>query len=160
MLVDAMVSQRLPLLNARDAAAVLPARNVTRRHHGRVSVSSSILAELLPPDSGEWVPVTGGESGASVVYDCVQQRYAKVVASLVPELAAERDRIVWLNETGIPGAALLDWRESDAGACLVTRAVPGVPANRLDAPALQRVWPSVVCHGPSRARSRHRPMPV
>lgn len=144
MLVDAMVSQRLPLLNARDAAAVLPARNVPRRHHGRVSVSSSILAELLPPDSGEWVPVTGGESGASVVYDCVQQRYAKVVASLVPELAAERDRIVWLNETGIPGAALLDWRESDAGACLVTRAVPGVPANRLDAPALQRVWPSVV----------------
>lgn len=100
-----------------------------------MSVSSSILAELLPPDSGEWVPVTGGESGASVVYDRVQQRYAKVVASLVPGLAAERDRIVWLNETGIPGPALLDWRESDAGACLVTRAVPGVPANRLDAPA-------------------------
>jgi len=107
-----------------------------------VSVNSSVLAELLPP--GEWVPATGGESGAAVVYDGVQQRYAKVVAhDLVPVLAAERDRIVWLSETGIPGAALLDWRESDAGACLITRAVPGVPAHRLDAPALQRAWPSV-----------------
>jgi len=126
-------------------AAGLPLGNVTRRHHGWVAVNSSILAELLPPNSGQWAHVTGGESAASVVYDCVQQRYAKVVTSdLVPGLAAERDRIVWFSETGIPGAVLLDWRESDAGACLMTRAVPGVPANRLDAPALQRAWPSVV----------------
>jgi len=109
-----------------------------------VSASSSILAELLPPNSGQWVPATGGESGASVVHDRVQQRYAKVVAShLVPELAAERDRIVWLNETDIPCAPVLDWRASDAGACLITRAVPGVPASRLDAPALQRAWRSI-----------------
>jgi streptomycin 3"-kinase len=109
-----------------------------------VKVSSSILAELLPTASGEWVPATAGESGAAVVYDGVQQRYAKVVASdLVPQLAAERDRIVWLNDTGIPGAAFLDWHESDVGACLMTRAVPGVPAHRLDAPALQRAWRSV-----------------
>jgi streptomycin 3"-kinase len=110
-----------------------------------MSVNASILAELLAPDSGEWVPASGGESGAFLAYDSVHQRYAKVVASsLVPGLIAERDRTVWFNETGIPGAVLLDWRESDAGACLVTRAVPGVPADRLDAPALQRAWPSVV----------------
>ncbi len=108
-------------------------------------VGPSILAEFLPPDSGEWAPAAGGESGASVVYDSVQQRYAKIVSTeRVPELAAERDRIVWVNQTGIPSAPVLDWRDTDAGACLVTQAVPGVPASELDAPALRRAWPSVV----------------
>jgi streptomycin 3"-kinase len=39
---------------------------------------------------------------------------------------------------------VLDWHETDAGACLITRAVLGVPASELDAPALQRAWPSIV----------------
>jgi streptomycin 3"-kinase len=110
-----------------------------------VPVSPSIVAEFLSPQSGEWEPVSGGESGATVVHDRGRQRYAKIVSSeLVAELAAERDRSLWLNETDIPSAPVLDWRQTEAGACLVTRAVLGVPANELDAPALRRAWPSVV----------------
>jgi streptomycin 3"-kinase len=100
---------------------------------------------LLPPDSGEWEPAEGGESGASIVYDRGRQRYAKIVSSEgVAALAAERDRSVWINQTDIPSAPVLDWRESGRGACLVTQAVLGVAASRLDAPALRRAWPSVV----------------
>jgi streptomycin 3"-kinase len=102
-----------------------------------VSVSSSVLAALLPPDFGEWEPVAGGESGASVVHDRGRKRYAKLVSpERVAELAAERDRSVWVNQTDVPCARVLDWRESDAGAVLVTQAVPGVPASALDADAL------------------------
>jgi streptomycin 3"-kinase len=114
-------------------------------HDGSVPVSSSILAELLPPDFGEWERVAGGESGASVVHDGGRKRYAKLVASeRAAELAAERDRSVWVGHTGIPCARVLDWRETDAGACLVTQAVPGVPASTLEAHALRRAWSSVV----------------
>ena len=100
-----------------------------------MSVSPSLVAEFLPPDSGEWEPVAGeGESGAAVFCDHGQHRYAKIVSSeLVAQLSAERDRSVWLNEMAIPSAAVLDWRESDGGACLVTQAVLGVPASELDA---------------------------
>lgn len=102
------------------------------------------LAELLP-DGGTWEPVTGGESGASVFVDRPKRRYAKVVPSArLAELADERDRSVWLNQTDVPCAAVLDWRESDAGACLTTQALGGVPASELDAPTLLRAWPSVV----------------
>ena len=80
-----------------------------------------------------------------VYYDRGEQRYAKIVSSRqVAELAAERDRSVWITQTAIPTAPVLDWRETDAGACLVTQAVLGVPASELDAPALRRAWPSVV----------------
>ena len=107
-------------------------------------VSSSILADLLPPDFGEWESVAGGESGASVVCDRGRQRYAKLVSSeRVAELAAERARSVWVAHTDIPCAQVLDWREADAGACLITRAVQGVPASTLEAEALRRAWPSV-----------------
>ena len=110
-----------------------------------MQVSSSVLAALLPPDFGEWEPVAGGESGASVVHDHGRKRYAKLVSpERVAELAAERDRSVWVNQTDIPGARVLDWRECDAGAVLVTQAVPGVPASTLDAVALGRAWHSVV----------------
>jgi streptomycin 3"-kinase len=95
--------------------------------------------------TGDWEPVSDGESGASVCYDRGQRRYAKVVSSTqLALLAAERDRTYWLNQTAIPRARVLDWRETDAGACLVTQAVPGVPGSQLDAPALLRAWPSVV----------------
>jgi len=109
-----------------------------------VPVPRSILAGLLPPDSREWEPVAGGESGASVYFHPGHQRYAKVVSPEgVAELAAERDRSVWINQTAIPSASVLDWRETDAGACLVTQAVLGVPANDLDVAALRRAWPSI-----------------
>lgn len=108
-------------------------------------VRSSDAARLLPPDAGGWEPVSGGESGASIFVDGGQGRFAKVVSSdQVADLAAERDRSVWLNHTGIPCAQVVDWHESDAGACLVTQVVQGVPASELDAPALRRAWPSVV----------------
>jgi streptomycin 3"-kinase len=110
-----------------------------------VRAGSSDDAELLPPDADEWVPVAGGESGASVFVDHGGHRYAKIVPSeRTVELAAERDRSLWLSRTGIPCAPVLDWRESGAGVCLVTGAVAGVPASELDATALRRAWPSVV----------------
>jgi streptomycin 3"-kinase len=117
-----------------------------------VRIDPSTLAQLLGPGPGEWEPVAGGESGASVFCDRRRQRYAKIVSSeLVGELAAERDRSVWLNQTTIPSASVLDWRETDAGACLVTRAVRGTSASELDPPELRRAWPSIA----STVRSLH-----
>jgi len=110
-----------------------------------VSVRSSDHSELLPSDTDEWEPVTGGESGASVFVDRGGRRYAKIVSSeRLTELAAERDRSVWLSQAGVPCAEVLDWRESDAGACLVTQALGGVPASELDVSNLGKAWPSVV----------------
>ncbi len=109
------------------------------------SAEPSDIADLLPPDPGEWEPVAGGESGAQVFHDRRNQRYAKIVSSeRMAELEAERDRSVWADQADIPSAPVLHWRRSDSGACLVTRAVPGVPASQLDAAALQRAWPSIV----------------
>jgi aminoglycoside phosphotransferase len=91
-------------------------------------VSASVLAGLLPSHSGEWEPVAGSESVASVLHDRGQQRYAKIVSSdRVAELAAEHARSVWINQTDIPSAPVLDWRETHVGACLLTQAVLGVP---------------------------------
>ena len=113
-------------------------------HDGRVPVSPSVLAELLPGGPERWEAVAGGESGASVVHDRRTQRYAKVVSSeRVAELAAERDRAVWISRTAVPSLPVLDWRQTDAGACMVTQAVAGVPASELDAQALLEAWPSV-----------------
>ena len=107
-------------------------------------VSRSILAGFLPPDSREWEPVAGGESAASVYFHRGRHRYAKIVSpEVVADLAGERDRSVWLNQTSIPSARVLDWRETDAGACLVTQAVLGLPANELGVAALRRAWPSI-----------------
>ena len=107
-------------------------------------LSPSVLAELLPGGSEGWETVAGGESGASLVHDRRTQRYAKVVSSeQVAELAAERDRCVWISQTAVPSAPVLDWRQTDAGACLVTQAVLGVPASELDARALLKAWPSL-----------------
>jgi streptomycin 3"-kinase len=118
---------------------------MVRRHHGSVRVSSADCAQLLPQDAGEWQQVLGGESGALVLVDRAHGRYAKIVSSArLAELVDERDRTDWLSHTDIPCAAVLDWRESSAGACLVTQAVDGVPASELDAAALRRAWPSMV----------------
>lgn len=92
-------------------------------------------------DGGGWLPVTTGESGASVFRSADGGRYAKCVAAPdTAELRAECDRIAWLADQGVPGARVLDWHCGDAGACLVTGAVPGVPADQLSAAELRASW--------------------
>lgn len=108
-----------------------------------MSTSSVPLAGLLP-GRAEWAPVTHGESGATVLHDAAGGRYAKVVPFARADLlAAERDRTQWLPGAGVPGPAVLDWRTSEHGACLVTSAVAGVPADQLDPARLRAAWPSV-----------------
>jgi streptomycin 3"-kinase len=89
---------------------------------------------LLKPPGDDWTVVDIGESDTTVY------RRGDVFAKCcgpagVTELAAERDRIIWLAGTGLPGATVVDWLEmphaDDAGACLLTSAVPGVPGDTL-----------------------------
>lgn len=79
-----------------------------------------------------------------MLHDRDGARYAKLVSpEQSMDLAGERDRIQWLGEAGIPVAAVLDWRSTDNGACLVTRAVAGVRADQLNADALGQAWPRI-----------------
>jgi streptomycin 3"-kinase len=108
-----------------------------------VPVGPSIPAGLLPGDA-EWLLVLGGESGATVLHDRDGRRFAKIVAAAdTDELVAERDRIAWLATAGIPVPEVLDWRVTPAGACLVTRAVPGLTADRLAPDEPRRAWPAI-----------------
>jgi streptomycin 3"-kinase len=85
--------------------------------------------EMLLPGSG-WEPVSGGESATDVFRR--GSIYAKCCGPAgVEELRAERARVSWLAGTGVPGAVVLDWVESDEGAALFTSAVPGVAAGEL-----------------------------
>jgi len=80
-----------------------------------------------------------------VFHDVKASRYAKVVPlAAADELAAERDRIIWLGSVGLPAASVVEWRLTDEGACLVTSAVAGVPADRLAADELRSAWPGIV----------------
>nr|WP_067844098.1 APH(3'') family aminoglycoside O-phosphotransferase [Nocardia lijiangensis] len=98
---------------------------------------------VLPADC-EWEPVDGGESGAAVFRATDGSRYAKCVAATsAAELAQERDRAEWLGAHGISGPRPLEWRESADAACLVTSAVPGVPADRVPAETLAAAWESM-----------------
>jgi len=93
---------------------------------------------------GGWQPVTGGESGARVLRSTDGSRYAKCVAGEQRTLLEqERDRVAWLGAGGIPGPEVLDWHADADGACLVTSAVRGVPADGMSAEDLRRAWPSV-----------------
>ncbi|NYI80092.1 aminoglycoside 3'-phosphotransferase [Nocardioides panzhihuensis] len=105
---------------------------------------SSIPAGLLPADGTDWKSVTTGESGAMVLHDRARGRFAKLApAAYRDDVAAERDRITWLGEAGLPTASVLAWRSNDEGACLITSAVAGVPADQLDAAALRRAWSGI-----------------
>ncbi|MCG5119200.1 APH(3'') family aminoglycoside O-phosphotransferase [Streptomyces sp. T7(2022)] len=97
---------------------------------------------LLPgAKGGGWSPVTAGESGADVFRSADGARYAKCVGPEgAAELAEERDRAAWLRGQGLPGPRVLDWRAWEAGACLVTGAVPGVPADQVPAEELAAAW--------------------
>ncbi|MEV6286407.1 aminoglycoside 3'-phosphotransferase [Kribbella sp. NPDC051770] len=96
---------------------------------------------MRPP---EWLPVESGESDTEVFRRADGTAYAKIApAHGVEELRAERDRVLWLAGTGMPGAQVLDWSESDDGARLVTSAVPGVPAIDLPVEKRQRALPAI-----------------
>jgi streptomycin 3"-kinase len=93
----------------------------------------------------EWLPVTTGESGARVFRSADGTRYRKVVdATGTAELAAERDRIGWVEAHGIPGPTVLDWRCTAADAEMVTSAVVGTPAEQLRPDDLAAAWPAIV----------------
>ncbi|MER5972947.1 APH(3'') family aminoglycoside O-phosphotransferase [Streptomyces sp. NPDC002055] len=105
-------------------------------HSGLRALSPALLGV-----GGEWLPVTAGESGASVFRSADATRYAKCVpAADAADLTGERDRIAWLSGQGVPGSRVLAWYSGDAGACLVTSAVPGVPADRMTAEDLRAAW--------------------
>ncbi|MGE2714327.1 phosphotransferase [Mycolicibacterium litorale] len=93
----------------------------------------------------DWLPVTTGESGARVFRSADGSRYRKVVdAAGVAELAGERDRIEWAVDHGVPGPSVLGFRPTGDGAELVTSAVAGTPADRLDLDGLAAAWPAIV----------------
>lgn len=101
----------------------------------------AVSPALLGVGGGDWLPVTAGESGASVFRSAGTTRYAKCVpAADAADLTAERDRIAWLSGQGVPGPRVLDWYSGDAGACLVTSAVSGIPADQVPAEDLRISW--------------------
>lgn len=107
-------------------------------------MSDSPLASLAPGGSAVWQPVGEGESGALVLRHDSGDRFAKIVPpTRGGELEAERDRVTWLESSGLPGARVLDWRVESRGLCLVTSAVPGVPAYQLRPEELRRSWTSI-----------------
>jgi streptomycin 3"-kinase len=59
-------------------------------------------------------------------------------------LDGERLRTEWLSAKGLPAPRVLDWLQSDRGACLVTGTLLGVPASDLSSSELQQAWPSLV----------------
>ncbi|MEV0702547.1 APH(3'') family aminoglycoside O-phosphotransferase [Saccharopolyspora sp. NPDC050389] len=104
---------------------------------------SESLRAALPADH-EWHPVLGGESGAGTFRSADGSRYAKCVAAdQAGELEQERDKAEWLCSNGIPGPRVLDWRAVEEGACLVTAAVAGVPADAVPAETLAQAWESI-----------------
>ncbi|MFD5201553.1 APH(3'') family aminoglycoside O-phosphotransferase [Streptomyces sp. NPDC058375] len=100
-----------------------------------------VLSPKLFGVGGDWLPVTAGESEASVFRSGDATRYAKCVPAVdTAGLKAERERIAWLSGQGVPGPRVLDWYAGDAGACLVTGAVSGVSADQVSAEDLRASW--------------------
>jgi streptomycin 3"-kinase len=101
---------------------------------------------LLPalPAGVTWLPVQRGESGDSVYRRSDGAAFAKVsMGAGAASLEEEHRRTEWLAPFDLGSAKVLDWRTSEAGACLVTRTVPGVPASELPAADLLAAWPSM-----------------
>jgi streptomycin 3"-kinase len=123
------------------------ARRRDSRSDGIVGRSFLSGENLLPrlPAGREWIPVSHGESGDRVYRRSDGAAYAKVSgrggAAL---LDGERRRAEWLAGLDLGSADILDWIASDDGACLVSSAVPGVPASDLSASELKKAWPSIV----------------
>jgi len=106
--------------------------------------TSGWCSRMIDAAFADWMAVTNGESGAIVRRSPDGTRFAKAVERAeIANLAAERDRAIWLDTQGIPGPRVLDWIEGDCGAVLVTSAVPGIGADRLSADDLTRAWPGI-----------------
>lgn len=109
-------------------------------------MTSPGLERLLPalPPGKSWLAVGHGESGDSVYRRSDNAAFAKLSDRSAVALAGERRRLEWLSGLGLGSPEPLDWFEGGAGACLVTSAVPGVPASELDGRQLLQAWPSLV----------------
>ncbi|WP_255448320.1 APH(3'') family aminoglycoside O-phosphotransferase [Telmatospirillum sp. J64-1] len=99
---------------------------------------------LLDGRGSGWSPVRRGESGDFVYRRNDGLAYAKIARTArAAELAAERDRLAWLQGRGIACPEIIEWGETGEGACLVMTAIPGVPAADLPAGDLLKAWPSM-----------------
>lgn len=102
---------------------------------------------LLPPlpIGKQWIAAPSGESGDTVYRRSDGVAFAKVsMGEGAASLDEERRRTAWLAPFDLGTAAVLDWRVSGHGACLVTGTVAGVPASELAAAELFEAWPSMV----------------
>ncbi|MDH6197506.1 streptomycin 3'-kinase [Mycobacterium frederiksbergense] len=98
-----------------------------------------------PIDDGTWDEVGAGESGARVFVRADGSQYAKQVpADQIADLAAERDRARWAADQGISGPQVVRWQAEETSACLVTSAVPGIPADQVGIEHLGRAWENIV----------------
>ncbi|AGB69575.1 MULTISPECIES: APH(3'') family aminoglycoside O-phosphotransferase [Rhizobium] len=99
---------------------------------------------LLAKASRDWTRVKTGESGDLVYRREDGRAYAKIAASArSADLAGERDRLLWLQGKGIAVPEVIDWRETEDGACLIMTAIAGVPATDLDGETLLKAWSSM-----------------
>ncbi|MFT3872879.1 MAG: aminoglycoside 3'-phosphotransferase [Nocardioides sp.] len=91
-----------------------------------------------------WEPVDLGCSDAAVRRSPDGSAYAKTASgsAQVADLMAERDKVVWLATTPIPGPVLLDWEHAEDTATLVTSAVRGIPASAVPEADASQVLPA------------------
>lgn len=102
--------------------------------------------------ASQWIAYHHGESGDALFRRSDGSAYAKIATgSGVALLDDERRRTAWLSSYRLGPPTVLDWQVSDGVACLVTSAVPGVPADQLEAAALVKAWPSIA----ARVRDLH-----
>lgn len=104
------------------------------------------LLSLLPAlgNGLSWQTVGAGESGTPVFRRSDGCVYAKLAPpSLAAALRDEKLRNEWAAAQGLPVPAVLAWNESAYGACLATKALPGVAASELTALQLLQAWPSI-----------------
>jgi kanamycin kinase/streptomycin 3"-kinase/aminoglycoside 3'-phosphotransferase-2 len=106
-----------------------------------------------------WEQVVTGRTGADVRRSRDGRAYRKSgVGEVRRELADERDRLLWLAETDLPTASVLDWEDDGDTATLTTSALAGVPLSELPGSSvpgalksfglfLQRLhgWPRETC---------------
>ncbi|PRH88986.1 APH(3'') family aminoglycoside O-phosphotransferase [Labrys okinawensis] len=108
--------------------------------------SAFFIRDLLPslPSGKEWLAVSHGESGDSVYRRSDGAAFAKISQDRgALALEGERRPIEWLSRFDLGSPQMLDWRIGEEGACLITSAVPGVPASDLDGRQLLQAWPSI-----------------